>query len=124
MSQPSGPKSVDAYRRTPARPRGGDAGAAPSADIVEKRIRSASGGTMLVLLLALLGAIPAFAGLTGALQAPPVAVLVVLAEVCVVIALSGFFIVGPNEAIVMQLFGRYAGTVRDEGLRWANPFFA
>lgn len=25
---------------------------------------------------------------------------------------------------MLQLFGKYAGTVREEGLRWANPFFA
>jgi len=37
--------------------------------------------------------------------------------------LRGFFQVAPNEAQVMQLFGRYAGSVRDEGLRWTNPFF-
>ncbi|MBK8283471.1 MAG: SPFH domain-containing protein [Ahniella sp.] len=36
----------------------------------------------------------------------------------------GFFIVQPNTAAVMQLFGDYKGTVRDEGLRWANPFLS
>ena len=36
----------------------------------------------------------------------------------------GFFIVQPNTAAVMQLFGDYKGTVRDEGLRWANPFYS
>jgi regulator of protease activity HflC (stomatin/prohibitin superfamily) len=38
--------------------------------------------------------------------------------------LKGFFQVAPNEAQVMQLFGRYAGSVREEGLRWTNPFYA
>ena len=36
----------------------------------------------------------------------------------------GFFMVHPNEAKVLQLFGKYAGTAREPGLRWANPFFA
>lgn len=36
---------------------------------------------------------------------------------------KGFFQVAPNEAQVMQLFGKYAGTVRYEGLRWTNPFY-
>ncbi|MDE1962712.1 MAG: SPFH domain-containing protein [Xanthomonadaceae bacterium] len=36
--------------------------------------------------------------------------------------LKGFFQVAPNEGQVLQLFGKYAGTVRDEGLRWTNPF--
>jgi regulator of protease activity HflC (stomatin/prohibitin superfamily) len=39
-----------------------------------------------------------------------------------VIALKGVFVNGPNEARVLTLFGKYAGTVRDPGLRWANPF--
>ncbi|HTJ47255.1 MAG TPA: SPFH domain-containing protein, partial [Kofleriaceae bacterium] len=30
----------------------------------------------------------------------------------------------PNEARVLQFFGRYVGTTRDEGLRWANPFYS
>ncbi|HKY91107.1 MAG TPA: SPFH domain-containing protein [Nevskiaceae bacterium] len=35
----------------------------------------------------------------------------------------GLFMVAPNEAKVLQLFGAYVGTVRTPGLRWANPFF-
>jgi regulator of protease activity HflC (stomatin/prohibitin superfamily) len=35
----------------------------------------------------------------------------------------GMFMVAPNEAKVLQFFGDYAGTVREPGLRWANPFF-
>ncbi|MFC5579719.1 SPFH domain-containing protein [Rhodanobacter terrae] len=37
--------------------------------------------------------------------------------------LKGFFQVAPNEGQVLQLFGGYAGTVRDAGLRWTNPFY-
>lgn len=36
----------------------------------------------------------------------------------------GFFIVQPNTAAVLQLFGTYVGTTRDAGLRWANPFYS
>jgi regulator of protease activity HflC (stomatin/prohibitin superfamily) len=36
---------------------------------------------------------------------------------------SGLFIVNPNEAKVTLLFGSYAGTVRENGFFWANPFF-
>jgi regulator of protease activity HflC (stomatin/prohibitin superfamily) len=34
----------------------------------------------------------------------------------------GLFIVNPNDAKVMVLFGSYAGTVRQSGFFWANPF--
>jgi regulator of protease activity HflC (stomatin/prohibitin superfamily) len=37
---------------------------------------------------------------------------------------AGFFMVHPNEAKVLQLFGKYAGTVHEPGLKWANPFYA
>src|SRR5262245_6449120 len=36
----------------------------------------------------------------------------------------GLFTVNPNEGRVLQLFGRYVGTARAEGLRWANPFYS
>ena len=36
---------------------------------------------------------------------------------------TGLFIVNPNEAKVMILFGSYAGSVRKNGFFWANPFF-
>jgi regulator of protease activity HflC (stomatin/prohibitin superfamily) len=39
------------------------------------------------------------------------------------VCLRGLFIVNPNEAKVLQLFGAYAGTVKLPGLRWANPFY-
>jgi regulator of protease activity HflC (stomatin/prohibitin superfamily) len=35
----------------------------------------------------------------------------------------GFFTVNPNEAKVLQLFGRYAGSVKRDGFHWANPLF-
>ncbi len=35
----------------------------------------------------------------------------------------GLFVVNPNEAKVLQFFGRYAGTVKQPGLRWANPLY-
>jgi hypothetical protein len=35
----------------------------------------------------------------------------------------GFFMVAPNQARVLQLFGDYVGTAKTPGLRWANPFY-
>ena len=48
----------------------------------------------------------------------------VLASVVLFFLLIGFFMVQPNTGVVLQLFGRYVGTSRDEGLRWANPFYS
>ena len=45
-------------------------------------------------------------------------------EVITAFMLKGFFQVAPNEGQVLQLFGKYAGTVRLAGLRWTNPFYS
>ena len=37
---------------------------------------------------------------------------------------KGFFQVQPNQGVVLLLFGRYAGTTREPGLRWTNPFLS
>jgi regulator of protease activity HflC (stomatin/prohibitin superfamily) len=47
----------------------------------------------------------------------------VLVSIVVLICWAGLFMVHPNEAKVLQLFGKYAGTCHDPGLRWANPFY-
>jgi regulator of protease activity HflC (stomatin/prohibitin superfamily) len=54
----------------------------------------------------------------------PNSALVVIGTVLLVIAaalLSGLTQVAPGEARVIQLFGRYTGTIRNEGLHWVNP---
>ena len=48
----------------------------------------------------------------------------VLVSIIVLILWAGLFMVHPNEAKVLQLFGKYAGTVHESGLKWANPFYA
>jgi len=47
-----------------------------------------------------------------------------LGVVLVVILLVGLFMVEPNQARVLTLFGAYRGSERRSGLRWANPFYA
>jgi len=37
--------------------------------------------------------------------------------------LTGLFVVNPNEAKVLQLFGQYVGTSKTPGLRFANPLY-
>lgn len=35
----------------------------------------------------------------------------------------GFNMLEPNQAAVLSLFGEYVGTIKEQGLRWNNPFF-
>jgi regulator of protease activity HflC (stomatin/prohibitin superfamily) len=90
----------------------------------EREVRSMAGLPMLVFLLVAAVALPAGAGAAGHAHRPALAVALALVEVLVVIALGGFFMVAPNEGRVLQLFGRYVGTCKQEGLRWANPFYS
>ncbi len=39
------------------------------------------------------------------------------------LACIGFFMVQPNQGAVLQIFGRYVGTVKAPGLLWTNPFY-
>jgi regulator of protease activity HflC (stomatin/prohibitin superfamily) len=36
----------------------------------------------------------------------------------------GLYMVEPNQAAVASLFGKYIGTVKEQGLRWNNPFYS
>ena len=39
------------------------------------------------------------------------------------LVLAGLYMLQPNEAAILLLFGEYVGTDRSEGLRWNNPFY-
>jgi regulator of protease activity HflC (stomatin/prohibitin superfamily) len=85
----------------------------------EKALKVAPGGLMLLGCLALMGGSVA----AMATRVPVLAVAGVAGIVLGFLGLIGLFVVNPNEGRVLQLFGRYVGTVRQEGLRWANPFY-
>lgn len=40
-----------------------------------------------------------------------------------ILVLPGFFLINPNTSKVLLLFGKYIGTVKDNGFFWANPFY-
>jgi regulator of protease activity HflC (stomatin/prohibitin superfamily) len=90
----------------------------------EREIATASGGLMLVVLLvALLGMIVG-AGKATEAQDVGLSVALFLGIMLDIVLLKGLFKVNPNEAKVLQLFGRYIGTEREPGLRWSNPFYS
>jgi regulator of protease activity HflC (stomatin/prohibitin superfamily) len=51
----------------------------------------------------------------------PGAVVLAIASV---FGMVGLYMVEPNQSAVISLFGKYVGTVHDNGLRWNNPFFS
>ena len=42
---------------------------------------------------------------------------------CYILHLAGFFIVQPNQSRVLTFFGKYDGTVKENGFMWMNPFY-
>ena len=92
--------------------------------INEKALSVPSGYLMLLVLPVLQAA--TIGGIVWGARNDAVALIIVsiLATIVVFILWFGFFLVNPNEAKVIQLFGDYKGTVREPGLRWANPFFS
>ena len=91
----------------------------------EKSIRSLSGLPFLLLVLALTGlAVWLFvAGVERGNRNPALIVAGLLLATTALVSLVGLYTVQPNQAVVVSLFGKYVGTVKENGLRWNNPFF-
>jgi len=77
------------------------------------------------LVLLFVGSLSTVAGFIFAvnLKSGPLGAVVSVVAVVLFIAWFGLFTVAPNEGKVLQLFGRYVGTVRQPGLKYANPFY-
>ncbi|MBL8175937.1 MAG: SPFH domain-containing protein [Bryobacterales bacterium] len=87
----------------------------------EKEIKGLSGWPMLLAMLALAGF--AVLSLIGAIRAQEGSAVVLWVVVLFVdlISLAGLTVINPNEAKVVQLFGAYQGTLKQQGMRWVNP---
>ncbi|MCF6522013.1 SPFH domain-containing protein [Streptomyces sp. JJ36] len=100
----------------------------PAPQVRETAAHSIPGG--LALLLGLVGVLLGAGGiglgglLAGDGTTAGGAVLIVAGTLLLigsVFAMAGLNMVAPGEARVVQLFGRYTGTIRTDGLRWVNP---
>ena len=92
--------------------------------IVENVRKCASGYLALVILpLLTLAVIYTFVQFARAENVVGI-VSSIVAFAVVMICYKGFFMVAPNQSKVLQLFGTYVGSVRETGLRWANPFYS
>jgi regulator of protease activity HflC (stomatin/prohibitin superfamily) len=84
-----------------------------------------NGILMLILnILLLLAIIAAFIWAINTAQSAAVIISLVVLFICNCIAWAGFIQIEPNEAVVLIFFGKYSGTIKDNGFFWVNPFFA
>jgi regulator of protease activity HflC (stomatin/prohibitin superfamily) len=87
----------------------------------EKAMRGVSGWLMIFMLLAVLAA--ATRMLVFAIRAEDLVLIIlsVLLLAADVVLWVGLTVVNPNEAKVIQLFGTYKGSIKEQGLWWVNP---
>jgi len=83
---------------------------------IEKIIKQTNGYLMLLIVLILF-----FGGITmSIIQETPLYIPVIVIGF---ISFFGFILVNPNTSKVVLLFGKYIGTIKQNGLYWANPFY-
>jgi len=90
----------------------------------EREASSSSGyGMLVVLFAAILADIYGIQGL-GRAPTPLNLGIVIVATFVFILVMPGFFMLQPNQAAAITLFGEYRGTDRMTGLRWIWPWMA
>lgn len=94
--------------------------------MVTENKKQAPNGIVVLLTLLVVTAVLVYALVADIRDNPQIGFLglgIILSLPVVGFLYAGFFTVNPNEGRVLQFFGSYIGTVRDPGLRWANPLY-
>ena len=92
--------------------------------MIKEITRTAASGYLALVVLPILTILFGWQFLLSLAKDVMPAVLYLFGLVITLICYKGFFMVHPNQAKVLQLFGAYVGSVRQTGLRWANPFYS
>jgi len=93
--------------------------------MIREQVRKVPSGYLMLVVLAVAQIGFAYGIFrSGVAQNIPGVIGFALASVVTAICWAGLFMVHPNEAKVLQLFGKYVGTAHEPGLKWANPFYA
>jgi regulator of protease activity HflC (stomatin/prohibitin superfamily) len=97
-----------------------------TAQVIEKRAHSVNGWP--VVIAGLVGIIAcawaiglAISGAGEGFDMPLYFWVSIVALILIIVLLTGLTPVAPGQARVVQLLGRYVGTIRQDGLRWVNP---
>jgi regulator of protease activity HflC (stomatin/prohibitin superfamily) len=91
---------------------------------MEKELKPMSGYLALILaIVCIIGAAGCF--ISGAsMRMPGLIFLAPLLLIAAVFLFKGIMVVNPNDARVCTFFGKYVGSVKDNGLLWVNPFYS
>ncbi|MDO8677150.1 MAG: SPFH domain-containing protein [Acidobacteriota bacterium] len=92
--------------------------------MIRERSRNGLPGLPVVLVIVLGVLVSIWMLIMNIRSESPLEIVVAAVSIAVLMFLTGgLFMVNPNEAKVLQLFGEYKGTAKEQGLRWANPFY-
>lgn len=93
--------------------------------MIQEKVRTVPSGYLMLVVLTVLQLGFGYSILLAArAMSIPGLIGAILASIIVLVLWAGLFMVHPNEAKVLQLFGKYVGTTHEPGLKWANPFYA
>ena len=90
--------------------------------MIREEVRKVSSGYLMIFVLAVAQIICGYLVIASGLAHFVAGILLaILASVVVIICWAGLFMVHPNKAKVLQLFGKYAGTAQQPRRLGANP---
>jgi regulator of protease activity HflC (stomatin/prohibitin superfamily) len=92
--------------------------------MIREQLRSTVSGWLVLPLIVAAMAADLWLIITGEPHSPAALTALIAGVVVLAILPAGFFVVYPNEARVLTLFGKYSGSVKRDGFHWANPFLA
>jgi len=93
--------------------------------MIRENVKKVPSGYVMIVVLFVAQAMGVYVAVAAVqVNSIPGLISAIILNLVIAVLWGGFFMVHPNEAKVLQLFGSYAGTARDPGLRWANPFFS
>ena len=92
--------------------------------MIREKVREVQSGYLMIAVLLIAQGLSVYWIIVSIhAQSIPGTIGAVLTNLFVAILWAGLFMVNPNESKVLQLFGKYVGTVKEPGLRWANPLY-
>lgn len=89
---------------------------------MNQEVEATTGSGYLLLIVLFMAQVGSVLGVI--FLAPILKIIAIVVGIIVFVCWWGFYLVNPNQGKVLQLFGRYVGTDRNNGLRWANPFYS
>ncbi|ARU03426.1 hypothetical protein CCO03_00885 [Comamonas serinivorans] len=91
---------------------------------MQERLKSSLPGIPMLIVVGLLALVAVYMFISTISETPLGVLALIAMGVLILVTVKGLYSLQPNQAAVQSLFGKYVGTVKDNGLRWNNPFLS